>query len=325
MHPSIEFLERAAYETGYQVSPLEKVILLGELAGDITRHPLLGKTLILKGGTAFNLCFGAPSRISVDLDFNYIGHLERDRMLNERPEVEEAVIELSRRHGYIVQQSPDAFAGRKLYLSYTSVLGPTDRIEVDLNYLFRLPIAEPKIRDIWQPGGLDRPQVRVVNLSELIIGKLLAFLDRGAVRDAWDIGRLPDIAEDELQSPLFRARFIAMAATLDHPLMSYKSKRMDQRLTEREITEELVPLLTAGDADDVNAILERTRQVIEPFFSLSEVEEKYIEAITGGELSLSLLFPQHKEEAEHLARHPALLWKMANVKRHLALQKDQHA
>jgi len=101
MRPSIEFLERAAYETGYQVSPLEKVIILGELAGDITRHPLLGKTLVLKGGTALNMCFGAPSRISVDLDFNYVGHLERDRMLKERSQVEEALTELARRHGYI--------------------------------------------------------------------------------------------------------------------------------------------------------------------------------------------------------------------------------
>jgi|GEM_PF-3000733 len=178
---------------------------------------------------------------------------------------------------------------------------------------------------MWQPGGLDRPRIRTVNLSELIIGKLLAFFDRGVIRDAWDIGRLLDIAEDELQSPLFRARFIAMSATLDHPLTSYKSKIMEQHFIERDITEKLVPLLTSGKAASVKAILERTRQVIEPFLSLSEVEDKYVEAIMKGELSLSLLFPQDKEEAERLALHPALLWKMANVKRHLTLQEDKRA
>jgi predicted nucleotidyltransferase component of viral defense system len=81
MNPSLEYLERCAAETGFQIIPLEKVVRLGEVAADVSRHPLLGEALALKGGTALNLCFGAPQRLSVDLDFNYIAHLERERML----------------------------------------------------------------------------------------------------------------------------------------------------------------------------------------------------------------------------------------------------
>ena len=55
MRPSLEYLERCAGQTGYQVSALEKVVRLGELAGDIARHPFLGKALLLKGRTALNL------------------------------------------------------------------------------------------------------------------------------------------------------------------------------------------------------------------------------------------------------------------------------
>ena len=105
MRPSYEFIERIASEIGYQVSPLEKVILLGDLAGDIAHHPFLGEVLLLKGGTALNLCFGPPSRLSVDLDYNYIGYLERDKVLEDRPKVENAVLELARRKGYLVQPS----------------------------------------------------------------------------------------------------------------------------------------------------------------------------------------------------------------------------
>jgi len=47
----------------------------------------------------------------------------------------------SSRTGYRIQISRDAFAGRKIYLGYRSVLGQDDRIEVDLNYLFRLPLV----------------------------------------------------------------------------------------------------------------------------------------------------------------------------------------
>lgn len=89
MSVSLEYLQRCSAETGYAVGPLEKVIRLGEMAGEIGRHPLLGRVLALKGGTALNLCHGAPRRLSVDLDFNYIGHLEREKMLEERPKLEE--------------------------------------------------------------------------------------------------------------------------------------------------------------------------------------------------------------------------------------------
>ena len=317
MRPSFDFLERTSSETGYQSSPLEKVILLGEFAGDIARHPFLGEVLVLKGGTALNLCFGEPGRLSVDLDFNYIGHVEREMMLEDRPRVEKAVTELARRQGYLVQNSADAFAGRKLYLSYTSVLGQTDRIEVDMNYLFRLPIAKPEIREMWQPGGLDRPSIRAVSLSKLIVGKLLAFLDRGAVRDAWDIGRLPEIAGDELKSPVFRARFIAMSAILDQPLTSYPLSRIKDRLTEISIAQELTPLLTFDTTSHARAMVERAWQVVSPLLSLRKNERDYVAAISGGDLNLSLLFSQDKQEAKRLAGHPALLWKMTNVQRML--------
>ena len=56
MSVSLEYLQGCAAQTGYALSPLEKVIRLGELAGEITRHPFLGRVLALKGGTALNLC-----------------------------------------------------------------------------------------------------------------------------------------------------------------------------------------------------------------------------------------------------------------------------
>ena len=160
MNVSLEYLKRCANETGYRIEPLEKVVRLGEMAADIKRHPLLGAVLALKGGTAFNLCFGPPKRLSVDLDYNYVGQLDRSAMLEARPVVEQAVVNLARRQGYRVQQSADAFAGRKFYLLYRSVLGPEERIEVDLNFLFRMSIAGTEVRELWQPGELDRPSIR---------------------------------------------------------------------------------------------------------------------------------------------------------------------
>lgn len=126
MSPSLEYLERCAADSGFAVATLEKVARLGEFAGDVGRHALLKEALVLKGGTALNLGYGASTRLSVDLDFNYIGAAERSAMLEDRPRVEQAVIELARRSGYRVQQSADAFAGRKIYLDYHSAEAALD-------------------------------------------------------------------------------------------------------------------------------------------------------------------------------------------------------
>lgn len=66
MSVSLQFLERSAAQTGFLPAALEKVARLGELAADVGRHPFLRNVLALKGGTALNLAFGSPSRLSVD-------------------------------------------------------------------------------------------------------------------------------------------------------------------------------------------------------------------------------------------------------------------
>lgn len=149
MTVSIELLDRISGETGFAASAVEKVVRLAELAGDVSRHALLREALVLKGGTALNLCWGVPQRLSVDLDYNFIGAADRAEMLKARPGVEGAVEELSRRRGYRVQRSPETFAGRKLFLTYRSAFGAIDRIEVDLNFLFRVPVGAPEARTLW--------------------------------------------------------------------------------------------------------------------------------------------------------------------------------
>ena len=314
MSPSLEYLERCSAETGHRVSPLEKVVRLGEIGADLARHPFLGEVLVLKGGTPFNLCFGQPERLSVDLDYNYVGHVERERMLEDRQRVEESVAVVARRRGYAIQKSADAFAGRKLYLRYRSVLGQPERIEVDLNYLFRVLIAGIEMRTLWQPGELDRPQVRVVGLAELVAGKMLALLDRGAVRDAWDVAHLPEPAIEMLGSPLFRARFIALSATLGRPLPSYTRGRLRGLITDRDVAEQLIPMLATAEVVGAEDLVGRAWAIVEPFLALEPREEAYLAAILDGELQPELLFPSDAEEAARFAGHPAILWKVTNVR-----------
>jgi predicted nucleotidyltransferase component of viral defense system len=315
MSPSLTFLERAAAETGFQVDVLEKVVRLGEMAADVTRHPLLRRALVLKGGTVLNLAFGEPSRLSVDLDLNYVAQVDREAMLEDRPQIEAAVTDLARRHGYAVQASADAFAGRKLYLTYRSAVGPNDRIEVDLNSLMRLPIGLPETRALWQPGGLDTPVVRVVSVTELAVGKLLALLDRCAPRDAWDVGAFPPDPARVVGTHEFRKWLIGMAAVLPSPLVSYTRDRLDARITERAVAQQLAPMLIAGASVRAAELADRAGAVEAPFLRLAQNERAYLDAFDRGELRAEFVFGEDEAAAAVIAGHPAVLWRLQNIRK----------
>jgi predicted nucleotidyltransferase component of viral defense system len=321
MSVSLEYLQRCSAQTGYAVGPLEKVIRLGEMAGEIARHPLLGRVMALKGGTALNICYGPPRRLSVDLDFNYIGHLNREKMLEERPKLEDALIQVAGKKGYQVQQSADAFAVRKFFLIYRSATDQNDRIEMDVNYMFRLPVAGTEVRVLWQPGELDRPKVRVVSLLEILVGKVLAFLDRSAVRDAWDLANLSGEVAETMSSDWFKSWFVALSAVLDHPLSKYTRKRIESSISENAITEQLAPMLMGETILNPKTLVDRSWVAISHLMELTEPEIKFISALQRGELCPELLFPDSLKQARQVANHPAILWKLVNVRNHLVKAK----
>lgn len=313
MNLSLAFLDRVASETGYAQASLEKVSRLGEMAGGIARHPFLKESLALKGGTALNLCYGAPRRLSVDLDYNYIGTAEREMMLTHRPEIERAVATLAERYGYRVQASADAFAGRKFYLTYRSAFGQDERIEVDLNFLFRVPMNGDQMLPLWQPGGLDRPVVRTVSSEELLVGKLLAFFERKAPRDVWDICNLPESMDKAFATAMFRSLLIAFSITLEHPFSSYNQPRPGRGFDDEMISRHLTPLLLTGSSAQPGLLLERARNKVAVFFTLKDNEAQYCSLVEKGELRLELLFPDNPDMVSRIAGHPALLWKISNI------------
>lgn len=316
MNISRTYLERYAATTGFLPSTLERVWQLGRIAAAISKHPVLQKVLLLKGGTAFNLCFEeAPTRLSVDLDYNYIGNSEREAMLAARPQIEEMVVSLIQRLNFRVQHSGNAFAGRKIYAGYPSVLGQESRVEVDLNYLWRFPLQDAEEKILWQFGELDRPRVLTVSHAELCIGKLLALLDRSAPRDAWDVSRFPEIVTEIIRTPLFRALFISMSATLPHPLPTYTYEHIAARITDRAIHEQLQPMLPANMVLDREILVERAWNVVRPFVELTDHEQSYIDGIQQGRIDASLLFPDDATLCNRIVNHPAILWKVANALR----------
>ena len=54
-----------------------------------------------------------------------------------------------------------------------------------------------------------------------------------------------------------------------------------------------------------------------PLVKPDDAEREYLDRVNAGELSPELLFPDDNEIADRVKRHPALQWKIENVRRHL--------
>ncbi len=133
-----------AKATGFQADSLEKVLRLRELLNEFQKHSFLRGKLVLKGGTALNLFYLGLKRLSVDIDLNYIGHVDREAMLAERPDIIKAVEQIATGLGYKLQNGIDDHALREWYLGYFNHAGAQDRLQVEINFLMRACALAPR-------------------------------------------------------------------------------------------------------------------------------------------------------------------------------------
>jgi len=119
--PSAQTLQRVADETGHQPGTIEKVMRLLDMLEEIARDPVLSERLVLKGGTALNIFHLGLDRLSVDIDLNYVGALDRAAMEAERPTVDAALNRLLASQGYSIRRQPDEHAGGKWLSRYASM------------------------------------------------------------------------------------------------------------------------------------------------------------------------------------------------------------
>lgn len=319
MSISREALTSEAENTGFRPEVLEKVSLLLLLLEGFQAHPFLKGRLALKGGTALNLFeFNIP-RLSIDIDLNCIGAIELEKMQAERPKIEQAVRAVCEREGLAVRRLPSDHAGGKWRLSYQSVIGGTGTLAVDVNFMFRIPLWPPAIRDSHPVGSLGASGIRVVNIHELAAGKLVALLARRSARDLFDAHQL--LREAKLDSGYLRVAFVAYGGMNRRDWRGVSVR--DVAFETGEIRNQLVPLLRSSRLAEIedlgtwaDQLVEETRQALDVVLPLSASEMEFLNRLNGtGEIVPSLL-TSDQELAERIANHPLIRWKAQNVRHH---------
>lgn len=316
MRISPETLVNQAEATGFRPDMLEKVGLLLQLLDAVRSHPFLKDKLVLKGGTALNLFIFDIPRLSIDIDLNYVGAADREGMLKERPKVEEALQAVFSREGFSVRRVPAEHAGGKWQLRYSSAGGQGGNLEVDVNFMFRIPLWPVKNMNsrpvgIWQAVG-----IQIVDIHELAAGKISALLSRRQARDLFDCSNLFRL--DGLDRERLRLAFVVYGAMSRKDWRTVTSNDVDFDIADLE--QRLIPTMRAAGIERIKqdhfgeSLVEDCRNLLAGLLPFTETEMEFLNRVLEmGEITPELL-TDDGDLQDRIRRHPLLEWKAVNVR-----------
>ncbi|WP_035254284.1 nucleotidyl transferase AbiEii/AbiGii toxin family protein [Desulfatiglans anilini] len=322
MKISPEKLAAEAQATGFRPDVLEKVAHLLGLLDAMRSHPFLKGKLVLKGGTALNLFVFNVPRLSVDIDLNYVEAEDRDGMLAERPKVEQAVQAVLAREGFTVRRMPEEHAGGKWSLRYENASGRSGNLEVDINFMFRVPLWPVTTRDSHPIGTWRATSIPVLDHHELAAGKLAALLARRQARDLFDSHRI--LRMDNLDSHLLRIGFVVYGAMNRKDWRTVSSGDVD--FDAMDLARQLIPTLRVNAAE-VQAesaeygmrLVRECRERLSAVLPFTDPERKFLDLLLEQGVIDPTLLTADESLQRRIQSQPLLEWKALNVRRHKGL------
>ncbi len=317
MRLSRERLMAEAEATGFRPEVLEKVIHLLNLLTVFQRHPALKGHLALKGGTALNLFFFDLPRLSVDIDLNYIGAVDRADMLADRKTVESAVQAVCQREELLVTRIPGDHAGGKWRLRYSSAYGGSGNLEVDLNFMFRAPLWPVDLKDSVAVGTYSAVKIPVLDVHELAAGKLAALFARQASRDLFDTYQLMN--SNKLDLSRLRLGFLLYGAMNRRDWRTISLDDVD--CDPDELKTQLLPVLSTAVRDSLapcwpEQMVGTCRKHLSSILPFKPNEIEFLDRLLDCGEILPELLTADTNLGDRIQTHPLLQWKALNVRRH---------
>lgn len=312
MEISKESLLREAEELEFAPLILEKVWHLMSILEEISIHPFLKDRLVLKGGTALNLFIFDLPRLSVDIDLNYIGAQDREAMVKERPQVEKALEVIFQRKGLRIRRIPDRHAGGKWRLQYKSILPQQGTLEVDLNFMFRIPLWNVQKLASKPVGSYQIRGIPVLDVHELAAGKLSALFARRAARDLFDTHYL--LANTPLDSSRLRLAFVLYVGmsstdwqTISPDLLSFDGQEFHAQLF--PVSPKKILLQYKDPQKWASEMIEECKKTLPLLIPFAENEKEFLRILSEkGEIQASLLTTDPMMQTK-IEKHPLLNWR----------------
>lgn len=312
MKISKEKLQQEAFNTGFKMEHLEKVYILMDLLNDFATFPQLKGKFVLKGGTALNLFFFELPRLSVDIDLNYIGSVDREVMLSERPILQKIVTGICERQGLTLDRNPNRHAGGKMIWRYPSALGQMGNLEIDLNFMYRVPLWPIEFKSSCAVGSKQVHDIPVLDLHELSAGKLAALIDRKTGRDLFDAYHLLTKTNiDMVKLRLALVVYSAINRKADLRKLTPEAISVDVS----DLKNRLLPLLRKNDLATINGssnwaneLVTKCQQAFKHLLPLAENEHTFLSELLDNGTVMPELISEDKELIENIKIHPAICW-----------------
>lgn len=300
-----------ATRTAFARATLDKVERLLEVLAALREDPILGDAFVLYGGTALNVFLDHLPRLSVDIDLMYAGSPDLHGMRGQRPIIDARLREVVGKLGYTAKSMNDEHSGQTYRLRYGD-----DYLKIDVSYLARVPLLEPQ--EIACAAAEPRVAFPVLDLRELIAGKVKALMEREAARDLYDLARLGRRDPKRLDDPLARALVVRAVSSADtFPAISGPAEALDKfAYPSDDVIEPLRAMLEADDEPDVAEMRGHVARLLAPLSQSTANESEYLRLL-GQEACdrPELLFESWPDVLERARRDPVMQWKVVSLKK----------
>lgn len=310
MNYSKQYINEIAQKSGFIANNTEKVIRLLDVLKFIDeKFNRISHQLILKGGTAINLIYTNLARLSVDIDLDYVGSLEKEQTLKDRERILESLDNYMLKEGYSVSSKSrgSAILASRTF-AYINAYGNRDNIKVEINFIDRihiLPIVNCKINYFDKEVMIKAPLE-----EELFAMKICALIDRSKPRDLYDTFRLKNdflnLEKDKLRK--LTVFYLSLDGIFELNENSFKGI---EAVSQDSIKKELLPVLKKNEKFNLEAIKQEVIHFLQDLLVLTSDETKYLEEFSKGTFNPSLLFDVCS--AERAAKHPMAKWRINNI------------
>ena len=307
--PGKVYFDRLSGQLDFNRDPLEKAYRLLELGKEMSSVKELAQKLALKGGTAIQFVFFGLRRLSVDIDLNYIGSVDREEAQRDRLVIREALSRLFAQFGYTFQLN-SWHSQEQFELSYVNSGGNKDRIKVEINYSERVPVLQTETLSLKHPfEPIGDVKMRTYAFEESMGMKTRALLTRGTPRDLYDIYLLNNWTGD-FDKDLYRkiAIFYLCCAPIDARDLDLK---LLEKLDEKSLKRNLAPMLRKREHGlDIIALRTPVVRVMTELLRFDDNEKEFLENFyEQRRFDSKLLFKEHIVNPD-LSKHPVILWRL---------------
>lgn len=302
-------LEQYSEETGFLKHYIEKVIRLLDVLDYLFNKSDFKDKVILKGGTAINLAFTNLKRLSVDIDLDYVGSLDKDETLKDRKILEDELDKYMASEKYeISSKSRSSFALFSRIYKYQNAFGNNDTIKVDINFMDRTHLYATVLSEVTY---FDKTVViRTPAIEELFGMKINALIDRSKPRDLYDslfiVENINRFDVDMLRKSV--VFYLSLNNTFKIDNSSFERIKT---ISQQSIKTELQPVLKKSVKFDLKEAQEKVIDCLSNLLSLDRKESLYLEEFSKGNYDPSLLFDD--SVVIRAEKHPMAKWRALNI------------